>query len=73
MDDALDVEIAEEGGGKGIVVAIDIDEIMKLAMTEFLKDIGLAHLTGSQEYEGLTVGGDLPSDKFMIYSSFHKM
>jgi len=46
---------------------------MKLAMTEFLKDIGLAHLTGSQEYEGLAVGGDHPSEKFMIYSSFHKV
>jgi hypothetical protein len=54
-------------------VAIDIDKILKLAMTEFLENIGFANLTGSQKYERLAVGCVFPSEKFLIYSPFHKM
>ena len=55
MDYALDVEITEKGVGKGVVVAIDINKVLELAITEFLKDIGLANLTCPKEYERLAV------------------
>ena len=51
MDDALDVKVAEECGCKGVIVTVDIDDVLEFLPAKFFEDIGLSDLTGSQEHK----------------------
>ena len=52
-------------------MTVDIYETVKFIPAEFLKDIGLAHLSCTEKYKWLVSWIILPFEQFLVYFSLH--
>ena len=54
-------------------MTVDIYEVVEFFFAEFLKDIGLAHLSCTKKYKRLVSWTILPFEQFLVYLSPHIM